>query len=192
MSTQAEASSDQAPARYGRGAATLHWVSAILIIGLLLQGFFMTKFEDSATKTLFYQLHVSLGYVVIILSIARVWWARRDSRPDPLDTSAVEGAGFKWVHYLLVLGALLTAFSGIILLVGSGILPISPAVTAAEVDRALPVRNAHFLFALGMVILLIAHLAGGVLYQRRSGQTFGRMRWPRQSPDVRAGDDRPS
>lgn len=192
MGGTAEPVGDHAPARYGRGAATLHWVTAIIIIGLLAQGFFMTKFEDSATKTLFYQLHVTLGYFVIILSLVRVWWARRDPRPDPLVMPAAEAAGFKWVHYLLVLGALLTAFSGIILLVGSGILPISPAVSAAEVDRALPVRNAHFLFASGMVILLIAHLAGGVLYQRRSGQTFGRMRWPRKSPDPRVDDERPS
>ena len=32
---------------------------------------------------------------------------------------------------------------------------------------------------------VVAHLAGGIMYQRRAGQTFGRMRWPRQSPDPR-------
>ena len=71
------------------------------------------------------------------------------------------------------------------LLIGSGIVPISPAVTAAEVDRSLAVRNAHWFFALGMVVLLVTHPAGGLLYQRRAGQTFGPMRWPRQSSDPR-------
>ncbi len=59
-----------APLRYSRVAATLHWVAAILIIGLLIQGFVMTKAEDGDQKTLFYQLHVTLGYVALILSIA--------------------------------------------------------------------------------------------------------------------------
>ena len=68
-------------------------------------------------------------------SIVRVWWARRDQRPDSLEMPATEGVAFKWVHYLLVLGAVVTAAAGILLLIGSGLLPISPAVTAAEIDR---------------------------------------------------------
>ena len=186
MTTDAGREVGAAPARYSRGAATLHWVSAILIITLLVQGFLMTKFEDGDQKTLFYQLHVTLGYFVLILSLVRVWWARRDQRPDALPMPKAEAVAFKWVHYLLVLGAVVTATAGILLLIGSGLLPIAPAVTAAEIDRSLPVRNAHSIFALGMVVLLVAHLAGGIMYQRRAGQTFGRMRWPRQSPDPRS------
>jgi hypothetical protein len=66
-------------------------------------------------------------------------------------------------------------------------------VDSAEVDGSLIFRNAHLIFALGMLVLLLAHLAGGIMYQRRAGQTFGRMRWPRQSPDPRSGrpEDRP-
>lgn len=176
---------DPAPRRYGRGAAAFHWVSAILIIVLLLQGFAMTKLELGGLKTSIYQFHVSLGYLVLILSVLRVWWARRDRRPDELEMPASEAAAFKGVHILLVLGAVVTASSGILLLVGSGIVPIGPLVDAGDVDGSLIFRNAHFAFALGMVLLLVAHLAGGIMYQRRAGQTFGRMRWPRQSPDPR-------
>ena len=180
---------DPVPRQYGRGAAAFHWVSAILIIFLLLQGFAMTKLALGDLKTTIYQFHVTLGWFVVILSIARVWWARRDRRPDPLDMPAAEAAAFKWVHYLLVLGAVVTATSGILLLIGSGIVPVGPLVDAAEVDGSLIFRNAHFVFALGMVVLLVAHVGGGLMYQRRAGQTFGRMRWPRQSPDPRHQQD---
>lgn len=185
MANAAPPAADPVPRQYGRGAATLHWVSSIVIIALLMQGFFMTKFEDSDQKTLFYQLHVTLGYFVLILSVVRVWWARRDPRPGRLEMPRGEAIVFNAVHYLLVLGAVITAAAGILLLIGSGIVPISPLVDASEVDGSLIFRNAHFIFALGMVVLLVAHLAGGIMYQRRAGQTFGRMRWPRQSPDPR-------
>jgi len=185
MTNSAPPVSEVSPRQYGRGAATLHWVSAILIIVLLFQGFAMTKLEFGDSKTLFYQLHVTFGWFVVILSILRVWWARRDRRPDPLEMPAAEAASFKWVHYLLVLGAVITASSGVLLLIGSGVVPVGPLVDPADVDGSLIFRNAHMVFALGMVVLLVAHLAGGLLYQRRSGQTFGRMRWPRQSPDPR-------
>ncbi len=183
MTNVVSSAPESSPRRYGRGAAALHWVTAVLIIVLLVQGFLMTKFEDGAQKTLFYQLHVTLGYFALILSVVRVWWARRDPRPGPLEMPQAEALMFKVIHYVLVLGAVITAIAGILLLIGSGIVPISPAVDAAEVDSSLIFRNAHFIFALGMVVLLVAHLAGGIMYQRRAGQTFGRMRWPRQSPD---------
>ncbi len=186
MASEAQRPPEGSPRQYGRGSATLHWVSAILIIVLLLQGLSMTKLEVGDFKTAIYQLHVTLGYLVVILSVVRVWWARRGRRPDPLDMPAAEASTFKWVHYLLVLGAVITAVSGILLLIGSGITPISPAVDSADVDGGLIFRNAHFIFALGMIVLLVAHLAGGLMYQRRAGQTFGRMRWPRQSPDPRS------
>jgi len=183
MVNAAPPAADPAPRQYGRGAATFHWVSAILIIVLLLQGFFMTKLELGDLKTTVYQFHVTLGWFVLILSVVRVWWARRDRRPDALQMPAAEAAAFKWIHYLLVLGSAVTAVSGILLLVGSGVVPIGPLVDAADVDDSLIFRNAHFVFALGMVVLLLAHLAGAIMYQWRAGQTFGRMRWPRQSPD---------
>ena len=185
MANVAPPASDPAPRQYGRGAAALHWVSAVLIIVLLFQGFMMTKLDLGDSKTLFYQLHVTFGWFVVILSILRVWWARRERRPDPLEMPAAEAMSFKWVHYLLVLGAVITASSGILLLIGSGVVPVGPLVDPADVDGSLIFRNAHFVFALGMVVLLLAHLAGGLMYQRRAGQTFGRMRWPRRSPDPR-------
>lgn len=179
MTNSAPPVSEVSPRQYGRGAATLHWVSAILIIVLLMQGLFMTKFADGDSKTLFYQLHITLGYVVLLLSVIRVLWAVRDRRPSPLEMPRREYLAYKGIHFLLVLGSAVTAISGILLLVGSDILPIAPAVASADVDRSLPVRNAHFIFAMGMLILLLAHVGGVLMYQRRSGRTLSRMRWPR-------------
>ena len=178
MTTEARRSDPAAPAQYGRGAATLHWVSTVLIIVMLLQGFFMTKFEDGDSKTLFYQLHVTLGYFVLFLSVIRVVWALRDRRPDPLEMPRREYLAYKGIHVLLVLGSAVTAVSGILLLLGSDITPIGPAVASGDVDRSLPVRNAHFIFAVGMLTLLLAHVGGVLMYQRRVGRTLSRMRWP--------------
>ena len=180
MTSDAQRTDPAGPAQYGRGAATLHWVSAILIIVLLMQGVFMTKFEDGESKTLFYQLHVTLGYVVLILSIIRVIWARRDRRPDPLEMPRNERLAYKGIHVLLVLGSAVTAISGILLLLGSDILPIAPAVASGDVDRSLPIRNVHFIFAFGLLVLLLAHVGGVLMYQRREGSTLSRMRWPRR------------
>jgi cytochrome b561 len=90
-----------------------------------------------------------------------------------------EYLAYKGIHVLLVLGSAVTAVSGILLLLGSDITPIGPAVASGDVDRSLPIRNAHFIFAMGMLILLLAHVGGVLMYQRRVGRTLSRMRWPR-------------
>jgi cytochrome b561 len=176
MSTDIQRSSPVEPVRYGRGAVALHWLSAILIIVLLVQGLFMTKLDDGDTKTLFYQLHVTMGYLVLILAVIRVIWMWRDSRPEALAMPRSEYLLFKGVHILLIVGSIVVALSGILMLLGSGITPIATEVTSEAVDRSLPVRNAHFLFAGGLIVLLIAHVGGVILYQRRNGKTLQRMR----------------
>lgn len=163
------------PTRYSRVAIGTHWLSAILIIGLLLQGLFMTKLGDDELKTNFYRLHVTFGYMVLILTIIRLAWARRDRRPEPLPMPSSERLLYRATHVLLYAGAIIVAVSGILLVAGSGIVPVATEVTASEIDRALPVRNAHWLFAMGMVILLVGHIGAALLYQRRNGQTLSRM-----------------
>lgn len=176
MTTDIQGSAPARPTRYGRGAATLHWLSAILIIVLLAQGLLMTKLDDGDTKTLLYQLHVTMGYFVLILAVIRVVWMWRDARPGVLEMPRSEYLLFKAVHILLIVGSIVAALSGILMLLGSGITPIATEVTSDAVDRSLPIRNAHFLFAAGLIVLLIAHVGGVVLYQRRSGKTLQRMR----------------
>jgi cytochrome b561 len=175
MTTDIQGSVPIKPVRYGRGAATLHWSSAIIIIALLAQGLFMTKLDDGDTKTLLYQLHVTLGYLVLILAVIRIVWMWRDARPQALQMPRTEYLLFKGVHVLLIAGSIVVALSGILMLLGSGIIPISPEVTSAGVDRSLPVRNAHFLFASGLLVLFVAHVGGVLLYQRRNGKTLQRM-----------------
>ncbi len=163
------------PARYSRVMIGIHWLSAIIIIILLLQGLLMTKLEDDGLKTNIYRLHVTLGYLVLVLTIIRLTWARRDRRPEPLAMPDPERILYRGTHVLLYVGAFLATISGILLLAGSGIVPIAPEVIAADVDRSLPFRNAHWLFAMAMLILLIGHVGGVWIYQRRNGRTLERM-----------------
>jgi cytochrome b561 len=163
------------PSRYGRAAITFHWVSAVLIIILLINGLFMTKLDDDAFKTTLYQFHVAMGSLVLLLTIARLIWAWRTDGPAPLQMPRAERVAYRGIHVLLYVGAILTAATGILMLVGSGIVPIAPEVVASEVDRSLAVRNVHWLLAMSMIVLLIGHVGGVLLYQRNHGKTLSRM-----------------
>ncbi|MEP2706066.1 MAG: cytochrome b [Roseibium sp.] len=70
------------PTGYGRIAITFHWIMAILIIGMLGFGLYLAQLPktDQATFQL-YQLHKSLGFVVLALAAFRLAW--RLINPSP-------------------------------------------------------------------------------------------------------------
>jgi cytochrome b561 len=169
------ASDTPRPARYSRVAIGIHWLSAILIIVLLMQGLFMTKLDDDEFKTNLYRLHVTFGYFVLILTLIRLFWVWRDERPAALPMPSTERLFYRGIHVLLYAGAFITALSGVLLVAGSGITPIATEVTASGIDRELPIRNAHWLFATGMLVLLVGHVGGVLVYHWRKGGVLSRM-----------------
>ncbi|MCX2723000.1 cytochrome b [Roseibium salinum] len=70
------------PSGYGRIAIVFHWTMALLIIGMLALGLYMSGLPqtDQATFQL-YQLHKSIGFVVLTLAVLRLVW--RLTNPAP-------------------------------------------------------------------------------------------------------------
>lgn len=58
---------------YGLVSRTLHWLTAILVIGMLIGGFFMDDFDKSLKPTL-YMIHKSIGLLIFSLLIIRLVW----------------------------------------------------------------------------------------------------------------------
>lgn len=70
------------PTGYGRIAIAFHWAMALMIIGMLALGLYMSGLPqtDQATFQL-YQLHKSIGFVVLALAVLRLVW--RLTNPSP-------------------------------------------------------------------------------------------------------------
>lgn len=69
-------------ARYSRVALALHWLIALMIIGLIIFGLLMTN-PDMPNRFAIYQLHKSFGISVLLLSCARLVW-RLTHKPPAL------------------------------------------------------------------------------------------------------------
>ncbi len=80
--------------RYAGVAIALHWTIAVLMVGLIAAGWWMTRGEGAdgavpgTAKFAVYQLHKSLGVLVLLLSLARVGW--RIFNPPPPTHVVVE------------------------------------------------------------------------------------------------------
>ena len=70
--------------RYTKTAITLHWVIALMIIGLIAAGIVMTRLEPySSLQITMYQIHKSFGIMVLLLSLIRLIW-RLGHKPPAL------------------------------------------------------------------------------------------------------------
>lgn len=71
--------------RYTGVAVALHWLIALMVIGQLAGGLYMTKLPDTepALKFQLYQLHKSFGVTILMLTLVRIGW-RLTHKPPAL------------------------------------------------------------------------------------------------------------
>lgn len=105
---------------YGSVSRALHWLMALLIIGMLVGGFTMGELaRDHSLRPLLYSLHKSSGALLLVLIALRVLWTLLNPKPQPLGGSSLSNQVARVVHlglYLLMIGLPLSGY----LLVASG------------------------------------------------------------------------
>jgi cytochrome b561 len=68
---------------FGLISILLHWIMAILLIGLLVLGIYMVNLPISLQKLKMYGWHKEYGLLALALVIVRILWRwMKKSRPD--------------------------------------------------------------------------------------------------------------
>lgn len=68
--------------QYGSLAQLLHWVMAVLMIGIIAVGYYMDGLaDDDPSRGTFYNLHKSTGILILALVIVRLTWRQINTRP---------------------------------------------------------------------------------------------------------------
>lgn len=101
--------------RYGALSMLLHWFMAVLIVGLLSLGLYMTSLPDGDPKWDWYGTHKSIGMMVLVLAVLRVLWIRTHAKPAlPQNLLPMERIAAKATHGLLYLAIFLLPITGYI------------------------------------------------------------------------------
>jgi len=162
---------------YGLVAILFHWMMALLIIGLFLFGKYMTGLDPMAPDTFaLYQLHKSLGFVVLALVLARLAWRLANPSPAlPETMPGIERLAAHLGHAGLYALMLAIPLSGWLMVSASpwGIptvvfdilpvphLPVPDALgSKAEAERTL--KGLHELLANGLLLLVVLHVAAAL------------------------------
>lgn len=88
--------------RFGFVSITFHWVMALLIIGMLCLGFYMTDLPRSMEKLSLIGWHKSFGVLILMLVVLRFLWRFMNITPTYADkTPTWEKLAAHAMHYAL-------------------------------------------------------------------------------------------
>src|SRR5215470_17346464 len=92
--------------RYTSVAIVLHWTIAVMILGMIAAGWWMTRGEGlsaaapGTVRFAVFQLHKSFGITILLLSLARLAWRLfNPPPPDPPSLSVWEKTAALAVHW---------------------------------------------------------------------------------------------
>jgi cytochrome b561 len=178
--------------RYSAVAIALHWAIALLIVSMIPMGLWMTSAienpEQQALAYRVFQIHKSIGFLILALTAVRVLW-RLTHRPPALPTTMKRWEAFAAgathvAFYALLLALPLTGWLYVsagwavsqdraleVATSWFGLFPIPhlPGVAdlSIQMRRALAFQamGAHSLMAWGAVVLIALHVGAALKHQ---------------------------
>jgi cytochrome b561 len=168
---------------YTAVAKILHWLTALLVLGLIGVGLWMVGLPISLTKLYAYAWHKWIGLTVLVLSVLRLTW--RAYRPPPGLPGTLtrwERAVAPWSHGMLLVLLLALPLSGWLMssaggvsVVWFGVLPL-PDLVPRDLALFERLRTLHHWLAWILMALLALHLLAVLRHDvlRRDG-IFRRM-----------------
>ena len=163
--------------RWPNASVALHWVGAMLIVGLSAVGFLMTDLApSSSSRLLLSRMHTLGGATLMLLPIGRLITRRRRARVEPLPASDLHRRGIGVIHGLLYGVTFALGLTGFV----TGATSTWPdylqgALADAPELEALASRQAHEALVFLLLSLVVLHVGGVVVHQLRRGGVVRRM-----------------
>ncbi len=162
--------------RFGSGTILLHWLIAVLMVGLIPLGFVMVRMEiDPGLQFSLYQWHKSFGLTVLALALLRIFWRLTNAK-----TAAAPGLSGMEIRAAWLAHRLLLVLSVAVPLAGWAIASTSTlAIPTLLFDRVLiphlPMQKSseaevmwttvHLVCAYGLAALVLLHAAATLYHQ---------------------------
>ena len=159
--------------QYHKNSKIIHWLMAVVIIGLLGSGVFMANFiaGDASYRGDVYHIHKSFGVVALFLIIIRVINRIKNTPPTlPESIKKIEQTLAHIGHNALYALMLLMPLSGYLMSNSYGyqvkLFSITmPDLVAKNYDLGAIFSGAHQYLGYLMVAVLVAHIAGALKHR---------------------------
>jgi cytochrome b561 len=156
--------------QYSRRMVIVHWLTLAFLIAAWYLGDSLGDATDDSKATLAgYIVHIAVGGTVLMLTIFRLYFRRKDGIPAPIGDSGLDKLA-KGVHYLLYAVLFVLPLSGLAILLTS---KAGPALLAGDVNmlpkehgyRGVFAHEVHEQLVNVLIALAVLHILGAIKHQ---------------------------
>ncbi|MDH4235175.1 MAG: cytochrome b/b6 domain-containing protein [Gallionella sp.] len=154
--------------QYSKRMVIVHW----LTLALLIAGWFLgesindARVEGNATLT-GYAIHGLVGGIILLLTVARLYFRRKDGTPPPFGDTPMDKMA-KGIQHALYAVLLLLPVSGVMQVVTSKVCEALRAWDAtllpAKFD-GVPAHEVHEVLVTVLIMLVAVHVLGAIKHQ---------------------------
>lgn len=170
------------PHTYSNVAIFLHWIMVILIISLILLGWYMEDLPKGPDRGSFFALHKSIGLTTALIAVSRLIWRCLHKPPAlPESFSKNKQRLIHTVHYLLYIAMFVQPISGYISSSFSGYKTKIWGIALPHWGWKEPYlnelfTNVHAISSVVLLSLIVVHLLGVVVHMYKGeGNVLRRM-----------------
>ena len=100
---------------YGLVSRILHWLTFLLVAGMLIGGFSLSYLPSNGLKSFAISIHKSTGFIIFLLIAARLLWRSYNPQPRDLGESLLLNYAAHVLHIVLYILLLLQPLVGILM-----------------------------------------------------------------------------
>ncbi len=165
--------------KYTRTAKSLHWLMALLLIGQLALGFYMSDLPLSPDKLQIYSWHKWAGVTLFMLVFFRIMWRLTHRTPDwPKSMSKLMQLAAHAGHFVLYALMFAIPLSGWLMSSARGIqtiyfkvLPI-PDLLSKDKELAVFFGDMHSILSVLLVVVILGHVAAALKHHYFDNDDF--------------------
>lgn len=156
--------------QYSKRVVIVHWLTlALLVVAWYLGDSLGDATDDSKATLAGYLVHIAVGGTVLLLTLFRLYFRRKDGVPAPIGVTAMDKLA-KGIHHLLYAMLLLLPISGIMTVITS---TAGKALLAGDANLLPKEHGYHNVFAHSvhaqlvnvLIALVVVHLLGALKHQ---------------------------
>lgn len=155
--------------RYGIINILLHWIMAILVLGMIALGWYMSDLPVSLQKLKLFGLHKEFGVLVFMLIILRLFWRLINQTPRlPSQIPWIQRLAARIVHWIFYVLLILIPISGWLMSSAAGLsvsffgLFTLPNIIDANKETMEQFLIVHSWLAYTLLVVIILHAAAAL------------------------------
>jgi cytochrome b561 len=154
--------------QYGIIAMLLHWIMAVLFIGMVIVGLYMTHIPVSLLKLKLYDWHKEFGILILMLAMVRIVWRLNNIRSSLTELPWWEAFAARAVHWAFYGFMFALPITGWLMTSAAGLAPsffglfVLPNLVAPDHGLKKLFETVHQWLAYGLIAAFCAHVGAAL------------------------------